>query len=109
MLYINVGADALIGPMAGLFGEQALQYGLTEYLRTTCKQSSIFSGLCHAPLFTHPQYAQEIVHRSHFSVPFEREKWDCNGVVSYGREEIPKNKQRDWPYRWMGTNKGVSV
>jgi len=32
MLYINVGADALIGPMAGLFGEQALQYGLTEYL-----------------------------------------------------------------------------
>ncbi len=33
MLYINVGADALIGPMAGLFGEQALQYGLTEYLK----------------------------------------------------------------------------
>jgi len=33
MLYINVGADALIGPMAGLFGEQALQHGLTEYLR----------------------------------------------------------------------------
>jgi len=32
MLYINVGADALIGPIAGLFGEQALQYGLTEYL-----------------------------------------------------------------------------
>jgi len=25
MLYIYVGADALIGPMAGLFGEQALR------------------------------------------------------------------------------------
>ncbi len=32
MLYIYVGADALIGPLAGLFGEQALRYGLTEYL-----------------------------------------------------------------------------
>ena len=34
MLYINVGADALIGPMAGVFGEQALRYGLTEYQMT---------------------------------------------------------------------------
>jgi len=25
MLYINVGADALIGPTLGLFGEQALR------------------------------------------------------------------------------------
>ena len=41
MLYINVGADALIGPMAGLFGEQALRYGLTEYvfLRSTYQKA----------------------------------------------------------------------
>ena len=33
MLYINVGADALIGPMEGLFGEQALRYW---FLDTGC-------------------------------------------------------------------------
>jgi len=39
-----VGADALIGPMVGLFGEQALQYRLTEYLPLTiqkCKEFKI--------------------------------------------------------------------